>query len=614
MGLSATLGNALSGMNVNQRSMDILARNVSNSGTPGYHRQSLTVVDHRSGNSSSVRAGQVERAFSESLESYYTREVADSSYASTRADFLNRLQTFMGKVGTTGSVDSQFNKFKSSLQAMATSPDSFTARSEVLSSAQGLAETLNRLTSSVQGLRQEAEGGIGDAVSQLNQKLSALQQINARILDTGTDETSRATMMDQRDRLVSQVAELIDVKADYRANGTVSLSTRSGVGLLDDQASVFEFEPAGQLSPSATSDLDPLKNGVGRLTLRTPSGMRLDLVGSEVLQSGKVGALVELRDKTLVQTQAQLDEVAAALAQAFSTVETSGTPATGGSGAAGFDIDLSTLRPGNDALLSYTQNGVTKNVRIVRVDDANKLPLDYIDTNGHRVLGFSAGASMASIATDLGAKLPGLQITNPSGSTLRVLDDGTAGTTNVEALATRTTATSTQGQLAFSLFVDSGNADFTNSLVGDTQKRGFAGRITINSAVLANNQLLVQANPGDSLGNAARANKVLSQLNTMRFSSGQDAASSSGNARLSGNVGDFVSQMVNFQGSQISAALSDEESHALTFEALDQRLQGEYGVDVDEEMARLMELQNAFAANARVVSIVQELLDTLMQI
>ena len=43
-------------------------------------------------------------------------------------------------------------------------------------------------------------------------------------------------------------------------------------------------------------------------------------------------------------------------------------------------------------------------------------------------------------------------------------------------------------------------------------------------------------------------------------------------------------------------------------------MQSEYGVDVDEEMARLMELQNAYAANARVVSIVQDLLDTLMAI
>ncbi len=52
----------------------------------------------------------------------------------------------------------------------------------------------------------------------------------------------------------------------------------------------------------------------------------------------------------------------------------------------------------------------------------------------------------------------------------------------------------------------------------------------------------------------------------------------------------------------------------LTLDALNQRLDAEYGVDVDEEMARLMELQNAFAANARVMSVVQELMDAVMQL
>ena len=45
MGLSASLGNALSGMNTSQSALNVLSRNVANAGTPGYHRQSLSVVD-----------------------------------------------------------------------------------------------------------------------------------------------------------------------------------------------------------------------------------------------------------------------------------------------------------------------------------------------------------------------------------------------------------------------------------------------------------------------------------------------------------------------------------------------------------------------------------------
>ena len=45
--------------------------------------------------------------------------------------------------------------------------------------------------------------------------------------------------MDQRDRLVSQIAEYVDVRVDYRADGTVALMTRTGVGILDVKASMF---------------------------------------------------------------------------------------------------------------------------------------------------------------------------------------------------------------------------------------------------------------------------------------------------------------------------------------------------------------------------------------
>ncbi len=49
-------------------------------------------------------------------------------------------------------------------------------------------------------------------------------------------------------------------------------------------------------------------------------------------------------------------------------------------------------------------------------------------------------------------------------------------------------------------------------------------------------------------------------------------------------------------------------------DALTTRMDAEYGVNVDEEMSRLLELQNAYAANARVISAVQDLLDRLMNL
>ena len=116
------------------------------------------------------------------------------------------------------------------------------------------------------------------------------------------------------------------------------------------------------------------------------------------------------------------------------------------------------------------------------------------------------------------------------------------------------------------------------------------------------------------LGDQDRLNQLISNLDDMRFAGGQGTGLTNASSRLGGTVADLISQTLNYQGNVAEAAISNNETQQQTLGALTQRLDSEYGVDVDEEMARLMELQNAFAANARVMSVVQELMDSLMQL
>ena len=134
------------------------------------------------------------------------------------------------------------------------------------------------LTTSVQGLRQQANSQISSDVTTLNQALSSLVKINDKLGDFNTDATSKASLLDQRDRLVSQVAGLIDVNVAYRDDGSVALTTRSGVGILDGKASTFSFDPVTNLSATQQYSDDASQNGVGTLTMTTPSGLDIDLV------------------------------------------------------------------------------------------------------------------------------------------------------------------------------------------------------------------------------------------------------------------------------------------------------------------------------------------------
>ncbi|QDZ10805.1 flagellar hook-associated protein FlgK [Devosia ginsengisoli] len=609
MGLTSSLTNAVSGLRVNQDSLDILSRNIANAGTPGYHRQALNIVDYNSQDSSYARSVGTQRAFNASLQAYYTRQVSDTANSGIQAGYLNRLQGFMGKPGTTGSLDTVFGNLQNALQGIATSPDDYNSRAEAVAAAQNMVETLNRLSTTIQGMRQETEGQIASNVHNLNGMLNSLSEVNNRMLDLGMTDASRTALLDQRDRLVASVAEMIDVRADYRPDGTVALMTRSGVGLIDNGVSSFKFESAGTLSPNSQFDPDPAKTKVGKLTLTTPSGLTIDLVTQGVLQGGELGGLVTLRDKTLVEAQEQLDEIAASLAMAFSTNKTDGVAATDGT-ADGLDVDISNMAPGNDVLLTYAENGVEKRVRIVNTSQAQ----DYVDASGQRVIGVDFSAGATAVAAALDAKLPNLDISSTGANNLRILDDGAAGKTDVRTAVARSSSTGLQGSgLGFNLFVDQGNSAFTNNLDTDPpQKQGFAARISIDPAIIADNRLLVQFEVGGTLGDADRANYVIDQLSKMQFVSGGNPAANSGRFQLSGNLSELISQVVGFQGSTINAAITKNDDRQLTLGTIVDQMESDYGVNVDEEMARLMELQNAYAANARVVSVVKELLDALL--
>ena len=614
MGLGVTLNNALAGMSVNQSNLEVLSRNIANSGTPGYHRQSISTIDGLGGSGSYVRSAGVQRAFDQSLQGYYTSSTGDAGFANVRASFLDRLQTALGKPGSAGSLDTALNAFSASLQTLATSPEAYSARASAVGEAQAMAETLNRLSAEVQGLRRDAEARIASHVDTVNRALQSLEDVNLKLADRSTDLGARSAMLDQRDRLVAGLSELVDIRVDYRADDTVSIMTRSGVGLLDLKAASLRFESGGQLSAGNLVNLDPAQSGVGALTVRSASGLTLDAIQQSVFGSGELAALIELRDKTLVTAQNQLDDIAASLAQAFSTIRADGTPASAGP-QQGLEVDLSGMAPGNDILLDYTENGQARSVRVVRVEDASQLPMDRTGPDGVRVIGLSFAGGAAGLASDLQAALgSGLTISG-SGSTLRVLDDGVGTTTDVSGLAARRTATALQGDgEAVGLFVESAGTAFTDSLDGAGQRQGFAGRIRVNPQIVANNGLLVQHQAGATLGDTARVDLMVERLASMEFSIGTGTNPAGTGYRLSGSLGQIVAQVMDQQGTVVANAISARDTQILALEAVVQRMDKAYGVNVDEEMARLMELQNAYAANARILSVVQELLDTLLRI
>lgn len=617
MGLTVAIGNALSGLKASQTALEVISRNISNAGTPGYHKQTLNVVEVGRGDNSYVRAGNVDRAFDSILQNYYTKQVPETAYSVTRGTFLDRMQTALGKPGSAGSLDTMLGKLQTSLSALSTSPDNYATRADVVTKATDMANTLNRLSQEVQAMRRETETRMASTVDQVNSMLTSLRDVNLVLADYGVDQNTRNSLLDQRDRLVSGLSETMDLRVDYNPDGTVRLATRSGAALLDVKPSLLVFEQAGSLTPTTEFNLDDTKNGVGKLIIETPNGTRIDLVKDGAIRSGSLGALIELRDTTLQDAQRQLDDIAASLAQVFSSVQEPGTAVAGPP--SGFDMDLSKLQDGDDFTIKYRGNdGVERTAKVVRVDDPARLPLTSPDSFGNQVVGvrfagngLPGSVDMSYITSVLNSSLTVGPTFSGTGSTLEVRANGNGTPVNA---STRWTATDLQGgQLAMPLFLDAEGKPFTNSLAGQGQRLGFAGRITINPAVVADNKLLVNYSATTASGDNKRVEYISEQFNNMRFGSNSQVGVKNGGFRLSGSLSDMVSQVMEYQGSAIQTALSASETNSQTLDAITSRMEESYGVDINEEVARLMELQNAYSANARVASVVQELLDTLMQ-
>jgi flagellar hook-associated protein 1 len=620
MGLIQALSTAMSGLNAAQAGLTITAGNVANANTPGYVRQSSNLVETSAGSTGAgVDIAGVKRTLDQLVQSQLRTETSGGSYADAKAQLYQQLQQAYGTPGSAGAFDTAFNNFTAAAQALSTSPASAAAQSGLLSAAQALAQNLNTMSSAVQGLRSQAEQGIAGDVQQANAAMQRIAQINRELGAGagGVPDSTTATLEDQRDQAINQLSQLMSIKVVQTGNNQVSVFTGSGTQLVGAQASTLSFDARGALSPTSVWSADPTKRGVGTLTLTSPGGDTTDLIANKAIQSGQIAAYVEMRDQILPQAQGQIDALAAQMAQALSNKATAGTAVTAGL-QAGFDVDVGSLLPGNSAQITYTDAlNVKHNVTMVRVDDPSALPLPNNPSNPNdQVIGVNFSGGMASVVSQLNSALgANLQFSNPSGTTLRVLN-AAAGTTVNAATATATATTLANGSPQLPLFLD-GTTPITGAITGSgSQDTGLAARIAVNGALLANpaNLVVYQTAPTTPAGDPTRPTFIFGQLNNAQLTFAPHGGSGGQSAPFTATLAGYMGQVISQQSQAANAATNLQQGQDVVVNALQQRLNSDSGVNIDQEMSNLISLQTAYGANARVMSTIQQMMTALMQV
>jgi len=621
MGLSSALASALSGLRANQIALSVTSANVANANTPGYVAESVNQIEVPSGGAgASAQITGVTRELDTFIQGQLRTEIGGGGFADQTSNILGQLQSLYGTPGNVGTLETAFNNFTTTLQALSTSSTGLSAQTTALGAAQALAQQLNSTSQGIQALRSNAEQDIGTSVTQANTDLNQIAAINTKLQGLSPTDPTTASLLDQRDNAINDLANLVDVKVITDNSNQVSVFTTTGVQLVGaGLVSQLSFKSGGALTPSSLYNTDPTKSGVGSLTITLPNGASIDAVANKAFSSGKIAADLQLRDQTLVQAQTQVDQLAAKLASSLSDLTTPGTAVTSGT-QAGFDLNVANLQPGNTINLTYTDNttGQQQQVSIVRVDDPTALPLPSPPGASPRVIGINFSGGLASVVTQLNAALAPnhLQFSNPSGSTLRVLNDASPDATVNAASVTSTVSSLTSGNPQLPLFTDAGSL-FTGAITGaGSQVTGLAGRITVNQALLANpaNLTVFNNSPTTPAGDTTRPDFIFSQLTNSSFNYSPQTGLGSATAPFSGTIPDYLQQFLSLQANAASSATQLQQGQSVVVSTLQQKFDSTSKVNIDTEMSNLIALQNSYAANAHVMSVIQSMMATLEQI
>lgn len=616
MSLSSALSIAMSGLTANQAGLAIVSSNVANASTPGYVTETVNQSEAATGGAGTgVSVSGITRALDLYVQTQLRTETSGGGYADQISSVLTQLQNVYGTPGGQGTLETAYGNLTTAVQALSSNSGSYSAQSAVVTAAQNVAQQLNSTTQGIQALRTGVQQDISTSVASANTALAQIANLNSQLQGLSQSDPGAATLEDQRDTAINQLSKLMGISVSTNSNNQVTVLTTSGVQLVGAQASTLSFTGPSTLNASSVYSTNPAQNSVGTITLTSPSGSTTDMDGA--ISSGQIGADIQLRDTTLVQAQAQVDQLAASMSSALSDTTTGGTAVTAGS-QAGFSLDLSNMQPGNTINLTYTNpaTNTQQQVSIVAVNSNAVLPLQNTGAANTTVIGVNISGGMASIVSQLNTALGGanLQFSNPSGSTLQVLNSSGSGTVVNSASATITTSSLTSGSAPLPLFTD-GNALYTGAITtAGSQMTGYAGRIVVNPAVIANPASLTDYSASTASGDATRANYINSQLTTGSFTYSPQTGLGSSTSPFTGTISNYMSQFLSQQANAATNATQLQQGQDVVVNTLQQSYDLTTGVNMDTQMSNLISLQNAYSANAHVMAVVQSMFSALMQV
>ncbi len=624
MSLSATLSTALSGLNVAQASINSVAHNIANANTEGYVRkttsQETQVIANRG---AGVQIGATERITDEFLRVEVRRQATITGKSLILDKYHSLTQDAFGNPSSDYDMGTQIGTLAAALQSFANDHETSALARDAIKSAGDLADTIDRLADQVRRLRSEANQDIGRVADAITLDLQGIHDLNIEIARAQNAGQESPDLFDQRDLLVKQLAEKIEINTYIQDEGIIAIYSAQGQSLLDATPRVLHYDAASTVTSTTVfpaisifrqDQIDPVTNapynpngGVELVSSGVRAVLTPELQGDAVpdadqiivskLGGGRIQGLVEIRDRVLPALDDQIQELADGLRYALNAAHNNTVAWPQPSSLSGTRTDLSTF------------------AAAPRSGTATLAVIDQ--TNGNTLLAFEVDVAAAADETALIAQING--------------NLGTFGTATIGSGGQLEINLAAAGQ---GLAIAEGDSRITvTDAAGRNRDYGFSHYFGLNDFMVVDGPT-----PSDLEIRAAIAADV-AKLGTAKLDvtkpplvatlggvgdnrgarSLADALSADyaviargGLSAKSIDLGSYAAEIVAITATEASQAEEDARRELAVSEAVNFRADSVSSVNLDEELSSLMTLQQAYSVAARLIATVNEMLQELV--
>lgn len=325
MSLNQILSTATSGLNASQAALRSISNNIANVNTPGYAREQVQLESIVAGGvGNGVRVSNVEIITNRFLEAAAYAAHGDASRYQVQQAYLDRLINQFGEPGSETSLAGRVNALTTAAIALTADAGDLVARRAFLDKADSAITEIQRIAAETTNQRAEAESEVASSIDRINILLKRVETLNGSIATARITDGSTAGLAGQRAQALEELGQLVAIDVREQPSGAVEVTTKSGITLVDSRARQLSYT-----SPPAVAGLavyPPIEVvRVNSQGAADPTGEVLTLANS----GGRLGGLLDLRDRTLPAVEAEMASLFAGIATTLNAVhnEASAVPA-----------------------------------------------------------------------------------------------------------------------------------------------------------------------------------------------------------------------------------------------------------------------------------------------